>query len=72
MLLEQIQNNVLEKKKGSNFCGTHMKGCPHGTIENSKQVDENAKVQVLYGLKILKELYIILMKTIMYTNRMIL
>lgn len=35
-----------KKRKGCNFCGTHMKGCPHGTIENSKQVDENAKVQV--------------------------
>lgn len=35
-----------KKRKGSNFCGTHMKGCPHGNIKTNKESDENNKVQI--------------------------
>ena len=36
-----------KKRKESMFCGTHMKGCPHGNIINNKQQDENAnKAQI--------------------------
>ena len=38
------------KKKSPHFCGTHLKGTPHGFIEidpnNTIQIDENIKVQV--------------------------
>ncbi len=35
-----------KKRKGLMFCGTHMKGCPHGTIQTNKESEENNKVQI--------------------------
>tara|TARA_X000000950_G_scaffold159369_2_gene195232 strand:+ start:29612 stop:30160 length:549 start_codon:yes stop_codon:yes gene_type:complete len=45
-LRANLEQCTRKKRKGECFCGTHMKGCPHGTIENSKEIDENEKIQV--------------------------
>ena len=29
---EQMVNNVLDEKKNNDYCGTRMKGLPHGEI----------------------------------------
>ena len=35
-----------QKSSDTNFCGTHMKGAPHGTIEKESQVPKKQKVQL--------------------------
>lgn len=33
-----------QKDKNSQFCGTHMKGSPHGTIANSEKVEKKTQI----------------------------
>ena len=41
---EQLVNNALEEKKeGSEYCGTHMKGTPHGIVDN--QIENKVTTQ---------------------------
>lgn len=41
------QQCTRRKKEGSSFCGTHVKGTPHGVIvDDGKQADEAKKIEV--------------------------
>ena len=42
--LEPIRNSAHEEKKnGEKFCGTHIKGIPHGEIKVGEQVQDTTK-----------------------------
>ena len=36
-----------QRKDGEDFCGTHIKGCPHGTYKIKENKDEEVKLTII-------------------------
>lgn len=36
-----------QRKEGKEFCGTHIKGCPHGTYKLKEQEKEELKLSII-------------------------
>jgi len=36
-----------QRKDGEDFCGTHIKGCPHGTYKKKKSSTEELKLSII-------------------------
>ena len=36
-----------QRKDGQDFCGTHIKGCPHGTYKIKENKDEEVKLTII-------------------------
>jgi hypothetical protein len=47
------------KRDGSNYCGTHMKGLPHGLIENQEETEEEIHKVEVWAQDILGIIYYI-------------
>ena len=44
MLLGHVEINALEEEKDDHlYCGTHIKGRPHGEINNKNDINKNVK-----------------------------
>lgn len=42
-----MNNALVEKKEGSEYCGTHLKGTPHGIVDTqNEQKNSTQKVEV--------------------------
>ena len=46
MLLEHQENNALGEKDDACFCGTHIKGTPHGVVDSNKEQPNITKIKV--------------------------
>ena len=53
----QMVSNALEEKDNESYCGTHIKGAPHGFINKEQDVEETQSTRVDVWIQEIKGIY---------------